>query len=171
MTETLNRRVSAEISGGFVLFLIGIRLNRPWKIARWLPVFQAIPKMLRELEARPELGLLHYRLQFGFPSAMVVQYWKSFALLNDYAAMREAAHLPAWTAFNKAIGTSGDVGIWHETYVVEPGKYEAIYVNMPRYGLGAAGEIFDAKGERANAAKRMAQAAPQPATAVGDKRP
>jgi hypothetical protein len=155
MIETVNRRMSAEIAGGFVLFLIGMRFNRPWKIGSWVPVLTAMPKMLRELTARPELGLLHYRLQFGFPNVMVVQYWKNFALLNAYASAREAAHLPAWTAFNKAIGTSGDVGIWHETYELEPGKYEAIYVNMPPYGLGRAGELFDAKGERANAAKRM----------------
>ncbi len=31
---TINRRVSAEIDGGFVLFLIGIRINRPWKLRR-----------------------------------------------------------------------------------------------------------------------------------------
>jgi hypothetical protein len=166
MAKTINRRMSAEINGGFVLFLIGMRFNRPWKIGSWLPVFLAMPKMLRELSCRPELGLLHYRLQFGFPDVMVVQYWKSFTLLNDYAAMRDAAHLPAWAAFNKAIGTNGDVGIWHETYKADPGQYEAIYVNMPPYGLGAAGEVFDAKGERATAAKRMAQsrpAAPEPA--------
>ncbi len=66
---------------------------------------------------------------------------------------------PAWSAFNKAIGTSGDVGIWHETYVIAPGKYENVYVNMPPFGLGRAGELFDAKGNRANAAKRMVSSA------------
>lgn len=159
MTETVNRRVSAEIEGGFVLFLIGMRFNRPLKVATWLPVLRSMPKMLRELSDRPGLGLLHYRLHFGFPNVMVTQYWKSFELLNAYASSRENAHLPAWTAFNKAVGTSGDVGIWHETYVAEPGKYEAIYVNMPPYGLSAAGAVFDAKGARATAAKRMGQGA------------
>jgi hypothetical protein len=41
---------------------------------------------------------------------------------------------------------AGDVGIWHETYVVQPGCYEAIYGGMPRFGLGMAGEIVDAVG-------------------------
>jgi hypothetical protein len=37
---------------------------------------------------------------------------------------------------------SGDVGIWHETYLVPAGRYEAIYGNMPRMGLAtAAGRI------------------------------
>ena len=34
----------------------------------------------------------------------------------------------------------GDIGIWHETFRVRAGEYEAIYGNMPRFGLAAAGE-------------------------------
>jgi len=154
LAETINRRVSAEISGEFVVFLIGVRINRPWKL-NWLPVFMAMPKMLKELSQKPELGLLHYRMHFGFRNAMVVQYWRSFEQLHAYAHDRNQAHLPAWSAFNKAIGANGDVGIWHETYKASPGTYENIYVNMPRHGLGAAGEIFDSTGPRANAKSRL----------------
>jgi len=162
MAEIINRRVSAEIEGGFVLFLIGMRFNRPWNVRRWLPVLRAMPRMLKELSRQPELGLLHYRLQFGFPNVMVVQYWRSFELLSAYSAARDKAHLPAWAAFNRAIGTNGDVGIWHETYIVEPGKYESIYVNMPAFGLGAAskhaeGGLFDATGKRESARTRAAR--------------
>ncbi len=154
MTEIINRRVCGEIDGDFVLFLIGVRLNQPWK-PTWLPVFTAMPKMLKELTQHPELGLLHYRLHLGFPGSMIVQYWRSFAQLNAYAQSRDNAHLPAWTAFNRAVSTNGDVGIWHETYLVSPGTSESIYVNMPRFGLGAAGDVFDASGPRSNAKKRL----------------
>ena len=41
-------------------------------------------------------------------------------------------------AFNRAIGKDGTVGVWHETYLIEPGKYETIYANMPLFGLAAA---------------------------------
>ena len=41
--------------------------------------------------------------------------------------------------FNHAVGASGDVGIWHETYKVHAGEYECVYVNMPRSRLAAAG--------------------------------
>ncbi len=150
----IDRRVSGEIEGPFVLFLIGVRLNRPWKL-NWWPVFSAMPRMLRELSEKPELGLLHYRLHFGIRSAMVVQYWRSFELLTDYAKNREQAHLPAWRDFNRAIGTNGDVGIWHETYLVAPGSYESIYVNMPEFGLGAAGAVFDSVGKREGAKGRV----------------
>ena len=35
-------RYSATIDGDFVAFLIGMRVNRPWKLYKWLPVLFAI---------------------------------------------------------------------------------------------------------------------------------
>jgi hypothetical protein len=68
-----------------------------------------------------------------------VQYWSSSDHLFAYARNREAQHLPAWRAFNQAVGTNGDVGVWHETYVVSTGTYENICVSMPPFGLGKVG--------------------------------
>ncbi len=150
----INRRISGEIEGEFVLFLIGVRLNKPWK-PTWLPVFAAMPRMLKELSVKPELGLLHYRMHFGLPNSMVVQYWRSFEQLTAYAQNKDQSHLPAWRAFNKAIGTNGDVGIWHETYIISEGKFESIYVNMPKFGLGAAGTLHDSTQQRASAKGRV----------------
>jgi hypothetical protein len=114
-----------------------------------------MPRMLAELAKQPQLGLLHARSMFSFPHAMVIQYWRSFEALEAYAKARDSAHLPAWQAFNKAVASNGDVGIWHETYVIEPGKYENIYNNMPPYGLGAVGRIVDAVGARQAARQRV----------------
>ena len=155
MSELITERVCAEAEGGVVLFLIGMRLNKPWKLWKWLPVFAAMPRMLKELAARPELGLLSARGHFGLRNFMVLQYWRSAEHLRAYAHAANQAHLPAWQAFNRAVGTGGDVGIWHETYVVPEGYLESVYVNMPRYGLGLAGALFPAKGERASASKRL----------------
>src|SRR4029450_12063478 len=60
-------RYTAEIEGDFVVFLIGMRLNRPWKVHQWLPVFTGMQRMLRELARHPEHGLLGAptRLPFG----------------------------------------------------------------------------------------------------------
>jgi hypothetical protein len=126
-----------------------------WKVWQWLPVFLAMPKMLVELAKNPDLGLLHARTHFGLRNTMVVQYWRSYADLEAYASARDRAHLPAWAAFNKAVGSNGDVGIWHETYVVTAGSYENVYGNMPRFGLGKAGTIHDATGPRARAMGRL----------------
>jgi len=155
MAAIIDRRVCAAIKGDFVVFLIGMRINKPWKFWTWGPVAAAMPRMLIELAKQPELGLLHARSHFGFPNVMVVQYWRSFEALEAYARSREAAHLPAWQAFNKAIGSNGDVGIWHETYLVAPGQFETVYNNMPRFGLGAAGDIVDAVGARQEARQRV----------------
>ncbi len=68
----------------------------------------------------------------------VVQYWRSTEHLNGYARASEHLHLPAWRAFNQAVKDSGIVGIWHETYRIGQGSYEAIYGNMPNHGLAKA---------------------------------
>jgi hypothetical protein len=155
MAEIIDRRVCAQMDGEFVVFLIGARINKPWKVWKWWPVAMAMPRMLMELAKQPGLGLLHARNHFGFPNVMVVQYWRSFEHLEAYAKSATAAHLPAWRAFNKAVGSNGDVGIWHETFVVAPGRYESVYNNMPRYGLGLAGEVVDAVDRRREAKQRM----------------
>jgi len=150
----IRERVTAQMSGDFVVFLVGMRINRPWKIHRWLPVAQAMPKMLRELSANPDSGFLGHEMWVGRTTIMV-QYWRSSEQLMAYATQRDSAHLPAWRAFNKAIGTNGDVGIWHETYVVSPGGFENVYVNMPPFGLGKVGTLVSATGLRSTAEGRL----------------
>jgi hypothetical protein len=53
MPSVMPQRMAAEIEGDFVVFLIGMRINKPWKLHKWLPVFLAMPRMLKELRARP----------------------------------------------------------------------------------------------------------------------
>jgi len=157
--QTIDRRVCAEIEGPFVVFLIGMRINRWWKFGSWLPVFRAMPRMISELQDNPDSGLLGVRSVVGLGDNLIIQYWRSFEHLEAYARDAQREHLPAWQAFNKAVGSNGDVGIWHETYLIEPGAYEAIYNNMPRIGLGAAGTLVDAVGARMEAHQRIKAAA------------
>jgi len=115
-----------------------MRINKPWKVHKWWPVFSAMPRMIKELQSQPELGFLGHI--FGFK--VIVQYWRSFDHLEAYARSKGNEHLPAWKAFNASLGKSrGDVGIWHETYKVRAGEYEAIYSGMPKFGLGAASKL------------------------------
>lgn len=131
-------RHTAEVGPqGAVVFLIGMRFNRWWRVDRWWPVFTAMPRMLRYLAADPESGLLGYHLWFG-RTVLVLQYWRSTEDLVSFASDPYAPHAVAWREFNRRISAGGAVGVWHETYDVRPGHLEAVYVNMPRFGLAAA---------------------------------
>ncbi|MFS2036425.1 DUF4188 domain-containing protein [Polaromonas sp. CT11-55] len=147
-------RLTATVEGDFVVFLIGMRINQPLKLHKWLPVAGAMPRMIKELRQQPELGLLHAEMWFS-RTIILVQYWRSMAQLLAYAKDRQAQHLPAWQAFNKAVGSDGSVGIWHETYAASAGSYENVYVNMPAFGLGRAGTLQAAAGGRQSAAGRL----------------
>jgi len=158
MTEIRNGRWTASLDEPYVVFLIGMRFNKLWKPHRWLPPFLAMPRMLAELSKHPELGYLGGNVWVG-RTILTVQYWKSFEALEGYAKSRDAAHLPAWAAFNRAVGANGDVGVFHETYRVGPGAYENIYVNMPAILFGNVGETFQATGGKVSARGRMRTAA------------
>ncbi len=47
MTKVISERMAAQIEGDFVVFLIGMRINKPLKIYKWLPVFLGMPKMIK----------------------------------------------------------------------------------------------------------------------------
>jgi hypothetical protein len=148
-------RYTTRIEGSFVVFLIGFRINRLFALNKWLPTASAMGPMLRELYANPSLGFLGGFSSIYWPGIMVTQYWRSFDHLVDYAQSRNATHLSAWKAFNQRVGDDGTVGIWHETYQVANGRYEAIYANMPRFGLAVAGIPEPATGHLRDARTRM----------------
>ena len=136
MPQIFKERMTTEIEGEFVVFLIGMRVNNWWKVHKWLPVFKAMPQMLKELSADPNSGLMGFRL---LNQLTVLQYWRSLDHLMNYSRQKDRAHLPAWHTFNKIMGSDdSDVGIWHETYRIQPGNYEVIYRSMPAMGLGEA---------------------------------
>jgi hypothetical protein len=156
MSEIFAGRFTALIEKPVVLFLIGMRFNRLLAVQKWFPVALAMPRMLAELAKRPEAGLLYQRSYISGRVVLVQQYWQSFDKLLAYAHDKSAEHFPAWAAFNRAVGKDGTVGIWHETYLVEPGKYECFYGNMPRFGLGAAASHVPAEGGLSAAKDRLA---------------
>ena len=131
-------RSTASTPDSYVVFLIGVRINRLLAVRKWMQVTNAMPAMLRELYSDPEHGLLGAESLLNWRGVTMLQYWKSFDHLHAYATARNAAHLPAWAAFNRAIGSDGSVGIWHETYLIEAHRSESIYVNMPPWGLSRA---------------------------------
>ncbi len=154
MAQLHRGRVTAAPADPFVVFIIGMRINSLVRVGKWWPVMAAMPRMIRELEARPELGFLGYQQWLGRTTIML-QYWASFEKLEAYAKAPEHAHLPAWRDFNRRARNTDAVGVWHETYLAQPGSYEAIYVNMPPTGLGRVAPLVPATGRRDAARGRM----------------
>ncbi len=132
-------RYRASFPDGTVVFLIGMRINRLRDVRSWWPVFMAMPRMLRELGASPDLGLLGTRTAMGGRTITVVQYWTSMDALMAYARAAESEHLPAWKRFNqRARLASGAVGIWHEAYTVSEATSHTVYSGMPEFGMAKA---------------------------------
>jgi hypothetical protein len=158
----VEQKVAADRDDPFVVFHIGLRINAVWKLHRWVPIFLVAPRMVRELRSDPDSGLLGSRTVVGpgLRNIGFVQYWESFEALRDYARDSDRLHFPAWQEYYED-GTKEDaaVGIWHETYVVDPDDYETVYNNMPPHGLAACEgtDIVAASEQRTTAAGRMGQ--------------
>jgi hypothetical protein len=150
-------------SEGLVVFLVGMRVNRPAKVRTWWPTFTAMPRMLRELYTDPQSGFLGATTTLSGRGALVVTYWKDLEALMAYAHDAGAEHRPAWTAFNRSARESaGVVGIWHETFVVPPGGHESLYVDMPQVGLPKATSGVEVTSRRDNARARLTQGGAEP---------
>lgn len=139
MAPVVPGRMTADVEGDFVVFLIGMRINKPWLVHKWWPVFTAMPRMLRRAY-QEDLGLMSHHVALQTRGPILVQYWRDAERLQRFARGHLYPHLAAWRAFNRNVGYTGDVGFWHETYLVSAGRYECVYGNMPRFGLAQAGE-------------------------------
>jgi hypothetical protein len=157
MAQIAGRRLTAEIDGDFVVFLIGARFERFHLLRSILDVGgrRGMTHMLDYLTAHPEKGLLGY--QMGMPT--IVQYWRSFEHLEAFAKDTSDPHLEVWRRYWRRVGQSSRTGIWHETYLVRAGEYEAVYCNLPPFGLGRAGRLVPVQ-DSSTARNRLKAAEP-----------
>ena len=152
MADVKAGRWMADIEGDFVVFLIGQRPSRG-RLVKWFRELggrHGMLHMLKRLTEQPEKGLLGYQMStFG---GIIVQYWRSFEHLERFANDADDPHLAAWRNYWKLVGTGVGTGIWHETYLVRAGEYEAVYAHMPPVGLGKASSLVPmSEGSRARA--------------------
>jgi hypothetical protein len=163
MAQIHRGRFGADIDGDFVVFLIGARLNKPWLAAKSLVDLggrrRGMQAMLQDLMAHPEKGLLAYRMGFS----TIVQYWRSFEHLEAFARDPGDLHRPTWLNWYRR-DPQGRTGIWHETFLVRAGEYEAIYSDVPEQGLATAGRAVPLNGS-SSARLRLRRGDRVPATA------
>jgi fumigallin biosynthesis monooxygenase-like protein len=105
MAQIAGRRMTAEIDGDFVVFLIGARPDKFHLVRSIMDLGgrRGMKHMLDYLVAHPEKGLLGY--QMGLPT--IVQYWRSFDHLEAFAS---DPHLAVWRNYWKRVGASGRTG-------------------------------------------------------------
>src|SRR4051794_34973821 len=145
MSKIAGRRMTVDIDGDFVVFLIGARLNNKLRMARSfldLGGRRGMKHLLDYLVEHPEKGLLAYEM--GFPT--IVQYWRSFEHLEAFAKDKDDPHLDIWRQYWRRGGRSSRTGVWHETVLVKAGHHEAVYGNMPAPRLGKTGGAGPAAG-------------------------
>ena len=131
-------RYTATIDGEFVVFVIGMRFNKLWKVHQWLPVFRAMPKMIATLMKHPEKGMLGARTMWAGRTITMIQYWRSFDHLERFSRDTNDPHIGPW---------------------IGPGQYECVYANMPAMGLAAVGNHQPVGGRSEAARDRVAAGA------------
>ncbi|KYG33581.1 DUF4188 domain-containing protein [Alkalihalobacillus trypoxylicola] len=140
MSKIFDGRFTADHHEKLTVFMIGMRINKWWKIHKWWPVFVAMPPMIRELSVNKQLGCLSMESFFGLRTSFLLQYWRSEEELLAYA--KDGTHLKAWKRFNQLVRNNDAVGIYHETYLIDKGQNESLYYNMPAFGLGKASKAI-----------------------------
>lgn len=152
-------RFTARLNGDSVaVFLIGMRFNKLIKVRDWVPTALAMPRMLRHLASDPESGVLGVHSWFG-RTTLLLSYWRSVEDIYRFASDSQAPHAAAWREFNRKVAGSGTVGVWHETYQIRAGDYEAVYNGMPAFGLAAATSRIPVGGGLRTARQRRAAGA------------
>ena len=137
MSDVRAGRWTAEIE----VFLIGARRSR-WRVLRALRDLggrRGMFHMLKVLSEDPDSGLLGYEMPGAF-GTYIVQYWRSFEDLERFANTPDP-HRDAWQNYWRRVGKDVRTGIWHETFLVRAGEYEAVYGNMPPIGLAKASSM------------------------------
>ena len=151
---TLNTgRFTTRQDSGVVVFIIGTRINHLLRINQWLPVITAFPAMVKELEQTPSLGYMGGETFITGKTILSVQYWESSEALLKYAKGQQ--HLKAWRTFNQRIRKSDSVGMYHETHIIRPDESEALYINMPDFGLGKAKGVQAVTSQTHTARQRL----------------
>lgn len=134
----ITAQMSMQIEEPFIMLILGIRVNDFRLFWKWIPTALYSLPMLYTLIRHRAAGFLGGQATYFWPGIGLIQYWRTFEDLERFARSKEHPHFGAWRWYNKAIGTKGSVGLWHEVFLVKPLCHETVYENMPLFGMAAA---------------------------------
>ena len=145
-------RVTHAYDGPIALFLIGVRIHKPWRLRLVRQVGAAMPRMIAELEENKaaaergeaeHLGYLGSRSTVHVMATTMIQYWRSVEDIYAYANAADHTHRPAWLEFYElAKADPSAVTIWHETFSVADRGAESIYSGPKPFGLAAVAGVI-----------------------------
>ncbi|HET8843717.1 MAG TPA: DUF4188 domain-containing protein [Ktedonobacteraceae bacterium] len=164
MATVMRGRFTAQIDGPFVVFRLGVYINRFFLIWKWWPTLRSLLPIMRLLANTRATGLLHsFPISYILRGKGYVQYWQSLDDLEAFARDEASPYFELWRRYRESPGADGSVGIWYETFLVEPKKYEVVYDNMPVSGLAAASTHVPAAGRLETARRRLGRGYNEPA--------
>jgi hypothetical protein len=139
----------------FAVFVFGMRCNRARGLPRFLWGLGVLRRVLADLDAHPGRGYLGGHVYRSGRTLVAVQYWASFDALDAWARDHALPHRGPWQRYLREALRDPAMGLWHETYLAEPGSWEAVYVNMPSWGLGAAADAVQMQATKGSARERL----------------
>ena len=151
----MNRAVAMVPEGVSELVLLRMGL-RALKWTAW----GHIKRLANEVErasARAiteKAGLLHSeRVRFEGRHLGFLQYWSGFDALEAWA--RREPHSAWWRSAVERMRSRGDIGVYHEAYIVARDGAESIYMNCPPTGLSAFGILKEPVGPLTTSRDRL----------------
>lgn len=157
MSKMMREKFTADAKEPFVFFMTGGHVNNLLMVHKWLPVAWNFIKLVRYVTTHPETGCLGGQLYLRvFPFGMILHsYWRTFDDLEAFARNAEEGHLSAWKDYMQHVAENGAMAIYHEMYLVEPDKFEAIYGNSAPVGLAKAMGAIPVTGRQHHARGRI----------------
>ena len=120
MTKVMPGRYTAQIDEPFVVFLIGMRINKWLAFSKWIPTARAMVPMLRTLFQHPEKGFLGGQIFFywrgiGVPlksSKRLPEIGKSHIWLPGSAITKLLARMAVWASGTRPTSSRQDSTRW-----------------------------------------------------------
>jgi hypothetical protein len=153
----MTSRKTSKIEEPIALFLVGVQcrsLKSFWKLPF---ISRKMSKLQNELNMNKDSGLLWGENFISFKpfTTLYLSYWKSIEHINNFANNSKFSHKETWIQYMRKYYKDKNIGIWHETYEIDPNKAENIYVGMSLFGLGAVGQLSEISHSTENFNKRL----------------
>jgi hypothetical protein len=103
---------------------------------------------------RADAGLLRSeRFALGLRHLGALQYWRSFEALDAWS--HRPPHSDWWRRAVDRMRRRGDLGVYHEAYLVPRQGIESIYLDCPPIGLASFGDLGESVGPLTTAKQRL----------------